>query len=323
MPAAMSRPWLSPPVLGSSPPAATMDVVVDDGGAAAVVLVVSELDEVGASVLDEVGASVLDEVGASVLDEVGASVLDEVGASVLDEVGASVLDEVGASVLDEVGASVLDEVGASVLDEVGASVLDEVGASVLDEVGASVLDEVGASVLDEVGASVLDEVGASVLDEVGASVVDVVVGGGGFQQTGDVTDGALRRRKIDADRRGRLEGVEDSARTSLHKVRPTRDVRFEAEERRAALDVDVEDLHHEAGFLVGEGTFLRQLAGHFDLELEGEVTQVAAILVAVDDGARRCWRRPLWPCYRAAPNKAGRSQHHADQAGDSASPTID
>jgi hypothetical protein len=49
--------------------------------------------------------------------------------------------------------------------------------------------------------------------------------------------------------------------------------------------VNVGDLHHKAGFVVGVDTFLRQLAGDLDLEFEGEVTEVAAILVALDDRA--------------------------------------
>jgi hypothetical protein len=49
--------------------------------------------------------------------------------------------------------------------------------------------------------------------------------------------------------------------------------------------VNVEDLHHEAGFVVGVDTFLRQLTRDFDPEFEGEVTEVAAILVALDDRA--------------------------------------
>jgi hypothetical protein len=142
-----------------------------------------------------------------------------------------------------------------------------------------------------------------------------------------VADGVLRRRKINADRRGRLEGVEDPARTSLHEDGRHRDVRLEAEERRATLYVDVEDLHNEAGGVVGVDAFLRQLAGDFDLELEGEVTEVTAILVARDDRTRWCRGRFLLPrgprIAGERPDEACRSQHHADQASDCASPTVD
>ena len=80
MPAAMSRAWLSPPVLGSSPAGDTAEDVVELDGATAVVLVASELDVVGASVLEVVGPSVVDVVvGSSVVDVVvGFSVVDVV-----------------------------------------------------------------------------------------------------------------------------------------------------------------------------------------------------------------------------------------------------
>jgi hypothetical protein len=81
MPAAMSRPWLPPPVFGSSPTADTPMVVVVVDGATTVVLVASVLEVVGASVLDVVGASVLDVVvGFSVVDVVGwvVEVVDDV-----------------------------------------------------------------------------------------------------------------------------------------------------------------------------------------------------------------------------------------------------
>jgi hypothetical protein len=90
--------------------------------------------------------------------------------------------------------------------------------------------------------------------------------------------------------------------------------------------VDVGDRHHEAGLLVGEGTFLRQLAGHFDPELESELTEVAAILVALHYRTRWCWRwfRLLGSRVpRQRPYEAGRTQHHAAQASDCPPPTID
>jgi hypothetical protein len=90
--------------------------------------------------------------------------------------------------------------------------------------------------------------------------------------------------------------------------------------------VNVGDLHHEAGFFVGVNTLFRQLAGDLDLELESELTEVAAILVAVDDRARWCWRwflllGPRVP--RQRPYQACRPEHHADDAGDSPTPAID
>jgi hypothetical protein len=90
--------------------------------------------------------------------------------------------------------------------------------------------------------------------------------------------------------------------------------------------VNVEDLDLEAGGRVGVDTLFRQLAGGFDRELEGEVTEVATILVALDDRTRWCWRwllllGPGVP--RQRPDEAGRSDHHADEAGDSAPPAIE
>jgi hypothetical protein len=88
--------------------------------------------------------------------------------------------------------------------------------------------------------------------------------------------------------------------------------------------VNVGDLHHKAGGRVGVHTFLRQLAGDFDLELKGEVTEVATILVACDDRARWCWRWFLGSRVpRQRPHETDRSHHHAGDAGYSASATID
>jgi hypothetical protein len=143
-----------------------------------------------------------------------------------------------------------------------------------------------------------------------------------------VADGVLRRCQVDADRRGRLEGVEDPARTGLHEDGRHRDVRLEAEERRAALHADVEDGHLEIAVGVVVDTLLRELAAELDPELEREVAEVTAIGVALlDDRARRCWRRFL---LGGSPGVAGQrpqettgSYHHADDPGDPAPTTTD
>jgi hypothetical protein len=90
--------------------------------------------------------------------------------------------------------------------------------------------------------------------------------------------------------------------------------------------VNVGDLHHEAGFFVGVDTLFRQLAGDFDRELESELTEIAAILVALHYRTRWCWRwfRLLGSRVpRQRPYEAGRAQHHAAQASDCPPPTID
>jgi hypothetical protein len=119
MPAAMSRAWLSPPVSGSWPPAATIvDDVVLDG---ARVLVVSELDEEGASLVDVVDEDVVDEdVVDEDVDDDGTSLVDVVDEDVDDD-GTSLVDVVDEDVVDE------DVVDEDVVDE------DVVDEDVVDE----------------------------------------------------------------------------------------------------------------------------------------------------------------------------------------------
>jgi hypothetical protein len=154
MPAAMSRAWLSPPVSGSWPPAATIvDDVVLDG---ARVLVVSELDEEGASLVEVVDEEV-DDDGTSLVDVVDEDVDDD-GTSLVDVVDEDVDDD-GTSLVDVVDEDVVDE------DVVDEDVVDE------DVVDEDVVDE---DVVDED----VDDDGTSLVDVVDEDVVDEEVVGG-------------------------------------------------------------------------------------------------------------------------------------------------
>jgi hypothetical protein len=144
MPAAMSRAWLSPPVSGSWPPAATIvDDVVLDG---ARVLVVSELDEEGASLVEVVDEEV-DDDGTSLVDVVDEDVDDD-GTSLVDVVDEDVDDD-GTSLVDVVDEDVDDEdvVDEDVVDEdvVDEDVVDED----VDDDGTSLVDVVDEDVVDE------------------------------------------------------------------------------------------------------------------------------------------------------------------------------
>jgi hypothetical protein len=141
-----------------------------------------------------------------------------------------------------------------------------------------------------------------------------------------VADGVLRRRKIDAGRRRRVEGVEGAARTGLHEDGRHRDGRREAEERRATFHADVEDRDLDPGNGIDVSLLLRQFVKVLDSELELEVAEVTTIRVAPRDDGRRRGRLRRFLCPRVAgerPHEAGGAHHHADDAGDPASPPVD
>jgi hypothetical protein len=90
--------------------------------------------------------------------------------------------------------------------------------------------------------------------------------------------------------------------------------------------VHVEDRDLDPGNGIGVGDLLRKLVNVVDPELELEVAEVTTIRVAPRDEGRRRGRLRRFLCARIAgerPHEAGRAHHHADDAGDPASPPVD